>query len=1623
MSGRSSPNLLGGLQTVNTMSGFSSPQGATLSQTSMQSVSSAASQNNHITLNPINPLGFASHKDLKRLSEDLERAISNGHNVEPKAFISDDLRVLINTNVRIAKLDKDPLGQICDIWTQPNDIFFKIVLKAHPEVAANHSPLDTITIGLNNASIRNLRKIPLDARTTYFAKINKAVNSIDPTVLLSNKNYKTLLDILIGNLSKHCNDTSLGAAHMIQRRLRHVKIENFEDYQVHFGEISNEVNAALAIADEVDQKHFSQDNHQVPKNKKRSYDKPPNTNEDHPQKQNKLESSQENSRACTGCGKGGHTYDNCLFVKDGHPDVNNNRNISWDDSAKGQAWKRKGKQTLPAKLTLEGGIRIPPQGLPAPKESSQYKCTNELVCICNNYISPLQTNLKHSVYVPITLSNSQLQQQPQTLLSYKASALLDSGAISANYTHKEVALKIAFLGIASIENDSNITCGAFINSCKKNFGTIKLTVNINDERTNNTYSFKTVFKILENINYEIIIGRPDIRLHDLTNTCRSQFYLPREGILQVNQGAQTTSIKKLKKRKFIESKSLRNKSVKLVEKRTDQLFAHIQHFSNPYCLGETLEDIDCCCVLEDEPSGYLIKHIHELIDKDDELDELTKEKIANNQNNNNSWDAFLNPIEKNNDSVIPTQVGLNPKRHNEIFDKYKKTFSRTVNKQPASLPPMVLKVDEKQWKHARNRLPPRVQSVERQTAVLETVKELNELTVIRPSQAEEWSQIHMVKKPNGKWRTTQDLKHLNACTEGLGYPIPNINDIKTRISAQKPKFYASLDLTSGYHQIPLAEESKKYTAFRTSLGLHEWCRMTMGLKGAGHWFQYVLATIVLAGILWYLCELYIDDVLVFGKDEEEYFTNLEKVLQRFALHNITVNPDKCVFGKTEIDYLGHRFSAEGISHTQKRIDKVLEMEKPTTSSKLKSFIGVAEYFHDHIKDIAETLRPLRAMITPYIKGKTLIWTNEAIKAFEKIKEDINNCPSLYFMHSDAPVYLHTDASDYGIGAYLFQVIDGKEHPVMFMSKTLSAHEIKWSTIDKEAYAIMYALHKMDHLLRDIPFILKTDHKNLIYLKDSKSPRVNRWKLEAQNYNFRVEHIPGIENVIADAFSRLIDLNTDQLNSLQELDLINLMLPLRTIEECEQLNNMEDYFIKIPPEAYSTIGKCHNSRTGHHGVERTLEKIESLIKNSKGSVQKWINMRAHVRTFIKKCPLCQKMSVLKLPIQTIKFTAASYHPMQRINIDTINMDHEDEYGNKHIIVIIDCFSRWVGLYGAPDLTAISAAQVLLQHVGTFGVPDEIQSDRGTQYLNELIDELNKLFGSSQILNIAPHSKEESAIVERSNKEVLRHLRGLIFEKNFISNWSQNLPIVQRIINASTHESLGCSPSQILFGNSINLDKHIFLPPQERPTNLSLPKWLADKLSAQDAIVKQAQHIQFAKDMKHMATIKPQLTSYNIDEYVLIESPPTNLKSGPENKLLTNLRGPMKVIKKLNLSSYELEDLISHKIETVHIKRIHPFYYDKELVNPYDIAYRDQQQWKIHSVLSHRGNKIQPKSMEFEVKWEPIGDNESKITWELYKTLRATDALHTYLNNNKMKSLIPSIFKVQLANRPAVVQRNA
>ena len=163
------------------------------------------------------------------------------------------------------------------------------------------------------------------------------------------------------------------------------------------------------------------------------------------------------------------------------------------------------------------------------------------------------------------------------------------------------------------------------------------------------------------------------------------------------------------------------------------------------------------------------------------------------------------------------------------------------------------------------------------------------------------------------------------------------------------------------------------------------------------------------------------------------------------------------------------------------------------------------------------------MLIAYTKRdcrRHLPWLPEADAAFAAIVKAIDECPALWFIDTRSPVYLQTDASDYGIGGFLFQLVDGVVRPVEFLSKTLSKAQRRWSTPDKEAYAIIYCLKRWDYSLRDVRFVLQTDHKNLTYLNFEGSAKVKRWKLFIQEYSFDIQYIEGLKNVVADGLSRL-----------------------------------------------------------------------------------------------------------------------------------------------------------------------------------------------------------------------------------------------------------------------------------------------------------------------------------------------------------------------------------------------------------------------------------------------------------------------------------------------------------------------
>lgn len=1134
--------------------------------------------------------------------------------------------------------------------------------------------------------------------------------------------------------------------------------------------------------------------------------------------------------------------------------------------------------------------------------------------------------------------------------------LLDTGALQGNYLSEELAAWLIDQGAVPVHNGA-VSIQLAIRNCSTT-STCSLVFNVTFINESNGLP-ETIFDLKARIldsEHDLIIGRPVIRLHSLCDKIPSFFKLNDSSAPAVSQ-FRLSELSHAHSHPFCISGD--------TVKRSEGILRAIREreIQRP-----PLADQQLCIIGE-------IKAKQELIDTAPDLDHV---KWADNP-----FDVSVDsdPINIQSDIDITSIIELHgslplQSKLRDLCKRYSDIFSVSVRSNPAQIPPMELKVDNSKWKTNKNRGPPRPQSRDKQKEIAKQVNNYLKLGVIKPVNAEEYSQVHLVPKPTpNEWRFCLDFVRLNDCTEGVeGWPIPNIKHMLDRIGERKSRIFGVMDMTSGYHQAPISASSQILTSFICFMGIFCWLRVPMGLKNAASYFQRVMATVVLIGLIYLICELYIDDILVFGKDEDDFIENLEKVFKKLRQYNVTLNPKKCRFGMDKVEYVGHVITSEGITFSAEKKVKVLDFPLPNTQKDLQAFLGLVNYFRDHVPDMTGLVKPLRVLIDTKKKNQRLTWSDSAIENFYKVRDIVANCPALYFVDENAPIIVMTDASDYGIGAYIYQLIDNKERPIIFYSSALSGAELNWSTIEKEGYAIFATLTKFSHLLRDNKFLLRTDHMNLTYINLGASQKVQRWKLALQEFDFDIEHIAGKLNVVADAFSRLV---------------VNNQPPKSNSEPLELLANIELFSTRIPEELYKTIARHHNSTVGHFGVDKTIGMLQS-------SKQSWKYMRKHVRQFIQQCPVCQKLKEHHKEIKTHPFTTASYMPMDVLNIDTIGPVAKDAQGNEFIIVVIDCFTRWVELYGVPDTTALSAARALLQHVGRFGAPGILRSDRGSQYVNNIIGEFTTLVVTTPQHTLA-YSKEENAIVERCNKEVMRHLRAIILESRVQENWScDQLPLVQRILNCEVKTNTGVSPAELLFGNAIDLGRRVLTEPvhmSEKP----ISEYMDNLLKKQTLLIEVAQETQQKHDTHHLSGFDPDFTEYPINSYVLLIPP-----EGNRPKLSPRKKGPYRVVNFVG-SKYTLQDLLSSKNFDVHISKLSPFNFDVTRTDPKTIAMDDAQEFLIDSIISHRGDRNRRTTMEFLVKWQGYSDDAN--SWEPYSELRDTDQLLAYLRANRLKSLIP------------------
>ena len=334
--------------------------------------------------------------------------------------------------------------------------------------------------------------------------------------------------------------------------------------------------------------------------------------------------------------------------------------------------------------------------------------------------------------------------------------------------------------------------------------------------------------------------------------------------------------------------------------------------------------------------------------------------------------------------------------------------SDKLKAQSADIPPFDLEVDKSKWETFKNRGPVRVQTEAKQQEIQKQTQQMLAAGIIEKSPASYYSQVHIAPKPGG-FRFCIDFRKLNDATESASWPIPNIQQMLIRIGAHNALIYGIMDLTSGYHQAPISLSTRVFTAFITFAGIFQFTRLPFGPKRAPSYFQEMMASVVLLGLIYFICEVYLDDVIIFGDTPKDFIDRLRLLFVRFREKNICLKASKCKFGLSKIEYVGRTISKEGISMSQKKINSVLDFPKPMMNTQLRSFLGVANYFKDFVPNHSNVVSPLFKMVDHSAKKQEPVkWTQAGEHAFLHIRSLIANSPTLYFLHSNAPIYLMTD---------------------------------------------------------------------------------------------------------------------------------------------------------------------------------------------------------------------------------------------------------------------------------------------------------------------------------------------------------------------------------------------------------------------------------------------------------------------------------------------------------------------------------------------------------------------------------------------------------------------------------------
>ena len=854
------------------------------------------------------------------------------------------------------------------------------------------------------------------------------------------------------------------------------------------------------------------------------------------------------------------------------------------------------------------------------------------------------------------------------------------------------------------------------------------------------------------------------------------------------------------------------------------------------------------------------------------------------------------------------------------------------------------------------------------------IKRMLDQGIIVPSKSPWAAPVVLVKKKDGSIRVCTDFRQLNKITIKDSYPLPRIDDSLDALSGSV--WFSTLDLASGFWQVEMDPKDQEKTAFATTGGLYEYKVLPFGLANAPATFERLMEQ-VLMGLHWQTCLVYLDDIIVFSKTFETHLVRLEEVIDRIGAAGLKLSPKKCRLFQSEVVFLGHVVSKDGISTDPSKIEAVHSWPKPKSVKEVRSFLGLCSYYRKFVQGFADKAKPLHELTQ---KDKSFIWSEDCQRSFESLKTALTSSSILAYPDADGDFILDTDASGVGIGAVLSQI-----QVIAYYSRTLSQPERQYCVTRRELLALVAAVKQFHIYLYGRKVTVRTDHGALRWLLTFKNPegQMARWLGVLGEYDLDIQHRPGKAHGNADALSRrpcgdckhclrheqreqteistdcpakvcgvfaiqdeeipwLTSYSTEDMKKWQSTDkALSKVVKWQEQGQKPEWRDVkhEGQFVRIYWSMWKSLhlnkGVLYRKdpNTGQSQLVVPLKMKHQILKQVHNhrlgghfGIKKtlynirvrfwWPGLRADVSRWCRTCSACQRRNPRTGARMSLQQDLVG-SPMERMAMDILSFKEQTENGNTCVLVVTDYFSKWTEAFALPDHQAITVADTLVTELFLrFGVPRILHSDQGSEFQSELIKEVCRLLEIQQT-RTTPYRPQSDGQVERFNRTLIAMLSKFCSDNK--RDWDDHLPYLMCAYRATINESSGCSPNLVMLGREISLPVDIMYPIPEQPKEYTCTteyvEWLRQTLH--DCFEDVRSHLsESASKQKNYYDKRSQSRKFSPGDWVLRFYPPGLSRS----KLNPQYVGPYLILKQFGEVTYLIQRDPENKPVVIHIDHL-------------------------------------------------------------------------------------------------------